>query len=40
MVLEKEIYVTERSGNYYAYEVYSDKGKIIVQLVDKDVNEW
>lgn len=40
MVLEKEIYVNERCGNYYAYEVYSDNGKIIIQLLDKDVKEW
>lgn len=39
-VLQKEIFVTERSSYYYAYEVYSDNGKIIIDLVDKDLTSY
>lgn len=39
-VLMKESYVTERSGNYYGYLVYSVSGSIVVNLYDKTVHAY
>lgn len=39
-VLQKEIYESERGGNYYAYRVYSANRDIVVNLFDSNVHEY